>query len=73
MAFVHRFSPPQLVQSLALLAIVAGVATWSSLLLTPPSRAPRRRRRKPWPPRPRARRSSGFPTSRWRWTSRSPG
>lgn len=35
MAFVHRFSPPQLVQSVALLAIVAGVATWSSLLLTP--------------------------------------
>ncbi|OLF54034.1 type II secretion system protein N [Pseudomonas chlororaphis] len=35
MAFAHRFSPPQLVQALALLAIVAGVATWSSLLLTP--------------------------------------
>lgn len=30
-----RLSPPQLVQALALVAALAGVVTWSSLLLTP--------------------------------------
>ncbi|MDO7898816.1 type II secretion system protein N [Pseudomonas citrulli] len=35
MAFIERVSPAQLVQALGLLATLAGVATWSSLLLTP--------------------------------------
>jgi general secretion pathway protein C len=34
MTFTARFSPPQMVQALALLAVLVGVATWSSLLLT---------------------------------------
>ncbi|BBP65376.1 MULTISPECIES: type II secretion system protein N [Pseudomonas] len=34
MAFIERVSPAHLVQALALLAALAGVATWSSLLLT---------------------------------------
>lgn len=34
MSFTERFSAPQLVQSIALLAALAGVVTWSSLLLT---------------------------------------
>jgi general secretion pathway protein C len=34
MAFTDRFSPPQLVQACALLATLAGILTWSSLLLT---------------------------------------
>jgi len=34
MPFASRFSMPQLVQSAALLAALAGVVTWSSLLLT---------------------------------------
>jgi general secretion pathway protein C len=34
MRFTARFSPPQTVQALALLAALVGVATWSSLLLT---------------------------------------
>ncbi|TMU74935.1 general secretion pathway protein GspC [Pseudomonas fluorescens] len=34
MTFTTRFSPPQMVQALALLAALVGVATWSSLLLT---------------------------------------
>jgi general secretion pathway protein C len=34
MTFTARFSPPQMVQALALLAALVGVATWSSLLLT---------------------------------------
>jgi general secretion pathway protein C len=34
MTFTARFSPPQIVQALALLAALVGVATWSSLLLT---------------------------------------
>jgi general secretion pathway protein C len=34
MTFTARFSPPQMVQALALLATLVGVATWSSLLLT---------------------------------------
>jgi general secretion pathway protein C len=34
MTFIARFSPPQTVQALALLAALVGVATWSSLLLT---------------------------------------
>ena len=33
MTFTARFSPPQMVQALALLAALVGVATWSSLLL----------------------------------------
>ncbi|VVN32186.1 hypothetical protein PS655_04932 [Pseudomonas fluorescens] len=34
MTFTARFTPPQMVQALALLAALVGVATWSSLLLT---------------------------------------
>ncbi|OOH79178.1 general secretion pathway protein GspC [Pseudomonas koreensis] len=34
MTFTARISPPQMVQALALLAALVGVATWSSLLLT---------------------------------------
>ncbi|MFJ2486312.1 type II secretion system protein N [Pseudomonas sp. NPDC087639] len=34
MTFTARFSPPQMVQAVALLAALVGVATWSSLLLT---------------------------------------
>lgn len=34
MIFTARFSPPQMVQAVALLAALVGVATWSSLLLT---------------------------------------
>ena len=34
MTFTARISPPQIVQALALLAALVGVATWSSLLLT---------------------------------------
>ncbi|WP_454565464.1 type II secretion system protein N [Pseudomonas sp. AIG] len=34
MTFTTRISPPQMVQALALLAALVGVATWSSLLLT---------------------------------------
>ncbi|AZZ75944.1 general secretion pathway protein GspC [Pseudomonas sp. RU47] len=34
MTFTARVSPPQMVQALALLAALVGVATWSSLLLT---------------------------------------
>ncbi|RRW52153.1 type II secretion system protein N [Pseudomonas moraviensis] len=34
MTFTARVSPPQMVQVLALLAALVGVATWSSLLLT---------------------------------------
>ncbi|MDD1007039.1 general secretion pathway protein GspC [Pseudomonas shahriarae] len=34
MTFTARFSPPQMVQAIALLAALVGVATWSSLLLT---------------------------------------
>lgn len=34
MTFTARFSPPQMIQALALLAALVGVATWSSLLLT---------------------------------------
>ncbi|MBK5411681.1 general secretion pathway protein GspC [Pseudomonas sp. TH34] len=34
MAFTHRFSPAHGVQALALLAALAGVATWTPLLLT---------------------------------------
>ncbi|MBP5943124.1 MULTISPECIES: type II secretion system protein N [unclassified Pseudomonas] len=34
MTFTARFSPPQMIQVLALLAVLVGVATWSSLLLT---------------------------------------
>jgi len=34
MSFIQRLSAPQMVQSLALLAALAGVVTWSSLLLT---------------------------------------
>jgi general secretion pathway protein C len=34
MSFTERFSAPQLVQSMALLAALAGIVTWSSLLLT---------------------------------------
>lgn len=34
MTFATRFSPPQMIQALALLATLVGVATWSSLLLT---------------------------------------
>ncbi|WP_338473541.1 type II secretion system protein N [Pseudomonas sp. MS646] len=34
MAFIERVSPAHIVQALALLAALAGVATWSSLLLT---------------------------------------
>ncbi|MFJ2480129.1 type II secretion system protein N [Pseudomonas sp. NPDC087598] len=34
MRFTARVSPPQMVQALALLAALVGVATWSSLLLT---------------------------------------
>ena len=34
MTFATRISPPQMVQALALLAALVGVATWSSLLLT---------------------------------------
>lgn len=33
MTFTARFTPPQMVQALALLAALVGVATWSSLLL----------------------------------------
>ncbi|VVN39175.1 hypothetical protein PS619_05455 [Pseudomonas fluorescens] len=33
MTFTARISPPQMVQALALLAELVGVATWSSLLL----------------------------------------
>ncbi|WP_085582238.1 MULTISPECIES: type II secretion system protein N [unclassified Pseudomonas] len=35
MNFTARVSPPQMAQALALLAALVGVATWSSLLLTP--------------------------------------
>lgn len=35
MQWTHRFSPPQFVQALALLAALAGALTWSSLLLKP--------------------------------------
>ncbi len=35
MAFIERVSPAQIVQAVGLLAALAGVATWSSLLLTP--------------------------------------
>ncbi|WP_285415096.1 type II secretion system protein N [Pseudomonas sp. efr-133-TYG-5] len=35
MLFSARFSPPQMVQAVTLLAALAGVAIWSSLLLTP--------------------------------------
>jgi general secretion pathway protein C len=34
MTFTARISPPQMIQALALLAALVGVATWSSLLLT---------------------------------------
>ncbi|MGF6668695.1 type II secretion system protein N [Pseudomonas monsensis] len=34
MMFTARFSPPQMIQALAVLAALVGVATWSSLLLT---------------------------------------
>ncbi|WP_445178575.1 type II secretion system protein N [Pseudomonas sp. McL0111] len=34
MRFTARFSPPQMIQAAAMLAALAGVATWSSLLLT---------------------------------------
>ena len=34
MAFIERVSPAQIVQVVGLLAALAGVATWSSLLLT---------------------------------------
>ncbi|MBC3205668.1 general secretion pathway protein GspC [Pseudomonas sp. SWRI111] len=34
MMLTTRFSPPQMVQALALIAALVGVATWSSLLLT---------------------------------------
>lgn len=34
MSFTDRFSPAQCVQAVALLATLAGVVTWSSLLLT---------------------------------------
>ncbi|WP_053145267.1 type II secretion system protein N [Pseudomonas sp. P97.38] len=34
MAFIERVSPAHIIQVLALLAALAGVATWSSLLLT---------------------------------------
>ncbi|WP_460146203.1 type II secretion system protein N [Pseudomonas sp. H3_H08] len=34
MAFIERVSPAQIVQAVGLLAALAGVATWSSLLLT---------------------------------------
>ncbi|MCU7248055.1 type II secretion system protein N [Pseudomonas koreensis] len=34
MLLIPRFSPPQMVQGLGLLAALAGVAVWSSLLLT---------------------------------------
>lgn len=34
MTFTTRVSPPKMVQALALLAALVGVATWSSLLLT---------------------------------------
>ncbi|MEX5668940.1 type II secretion system protein N, partial [Pseudomonas neuropathica] len=34
MTFTARVSPPQMIQALALLAALVGVATWSSLLLT---------------------------------------
>ncbi|WP_417696917.1 type II secretion system protein N [Pseudomonas sp.] len=34
MVFIDRVSPAQLLQALGLLAALAGVATWSSLLLT---------------------------------------
>jgi general secretion pathway protein C len=37
MQWTQRFSPPQLVQGLALLAALAGALTWSSLLLKPTS------------------------------------
>ncbi|MEB0048384.1 MULTISPECIES: type II secretion system protein N [unclassified Pseudomonas] len=33
MSFIERFTAPQWVQSIALLAALAGIATWSSLLL----------------------------------------
>lgn len=47
MAFTERVSPAQIVQALGLVAALAGVATWSSLLLTPaesrtPDAAPQR-------------------------------
>ncbi|MBV4458770.1 general secretion pathway protein GspC [Pseudomonas sp. COR58] len=35
MNFTARVSPPQMAQALALLAALVGIATWSSLLLTP--------------------------------------
>ena len=34
MLLIPRFSPPQMIQGLGLLAALAGVAVWSSLLLT---------------------------------------
>ncbi|MBV4478252.1 general secretion pathway protein GspC, partial [Pseudomonas botevensis] len=34
MLLIPRFSPPQMLQGLGLLAALAGVAVWSSLLLT---------------------------------------
>lgn len=35
MSFIERVSPPQAIQALGLLAALAGVIIWSSLLLTP--------------------------------------
>jgi len=35
MQWTQRFSRPQIVQSLGLLAVLAGLVTWSTLLLTP--------------------------------------
>ncbi|WP_191488468.1 general secretion pathway protein GspC [Pseudomonas sp. FEN] len=35
MQWTHRFSPPQLIQALALLVALAGALTWSGLLLRP--------------------------------------
>ncbi|QHF45073.1 general secretion pathway protein GspC [Pseudomonas sp. S35] len=40
MAYTFRLSPAQLLQSAALLAALAGVLVWSSLLLTPAQSSP---------------------------------
>ncbi|CAI8983714.1 hypothetical protein EMIT0P260_90250 [Pseudomonas sp. IT-P260] len=71
MMLTTRIFPAQMVQALALLAALVGVATWASLLLTsaeshippaPPHKCSRRAAI--------ARRCSGFPTRRRRWASR---
>lgn len=73
MSFAPRLDAPRLLQYAALLAALGGVATWSSLLLTPaesqtPAVAPQVLAARSDNPA-----CSGLPTSRPRCRSRCPG